>query len=214
MSVYAGPEIVNEGLVLCLDAANPKSYPGSGTTWYDLMRNTNGTLVGGATYNSANGGVIALTGLSGCYIDVPINLSSSNYTIIGAARYVVVGGRTFSAKNNNWLMGHWASSTVKHYAEGWITDTNGVEQSDTNWRIYAATSNHAADSRSFYVNGKLDTGPSASGSAGPNGFAIGSYAGSTEFSNSHISNLIVYNRVLSDAEIQQNFNALRGRFGI
>lgn len=213
MGIAYNPRIVTDGLVLCLDAANPKSYPGSGTTWTDLMKNTNGTLVGGATFSSVNGGVIALNGTN-AYIDVPINLSSSDCTIVGAARYVVVGGRTFSAKNNNWLMGHWSSSTVKHYAEGWITDTDGGEQSDTKWRIYTATASHSTDSRSFYVNGKLDTGPSNAGAAGPNGFAIGSYAGTGEFSNSHISFLLVYNKILSNLEIEQNFNALRGRFDI
>jgi hypothetical protein len=38
------------------------------------------------------------------FIDIPINLTSTNYTVIGAARYVTVGGRTFSGKNNNWLI--------------------------------------------------------------------------------------------------------------
>ena len=110
-------------------------------------------------------------------------------------------------------MGHWSTSTQNHYAEGWVSDVQSGP-SDTNWRIYAATGNQPTDSWAFYVNGTLSVGPNASGSNGPNGFAIGSYAGSGEFSNSHISNLIVYNRVLSAAEIQQNFTALRGRYGI
>lgn len=51
------PDIVRSGLVLNLDAAEPASYPGTGTTWYDLSGNgNNGTLVNGPTYNSANGG--------------------------------------------------------------------------------------------------------------------------------------------------------------
>jgi hypothetical protein len=215
VGVFAGPEIVEDGLVLALDAGNSKSYPGSGTTWTDLSGNSNtGTLVNGASYNSSNGGVIALDGVND-YIDVPINLTNQNYTIMGAARYVTIGGRTFSGKNNNWLMGHWSSSTVKHYANGWVTDTSGSEQSDTNWRIYAATGNYSSDSWAFYVNGQLDTGPNSGGANGPNGFNIGRYGpGSSEYSNSHISFLICYNRVLTASEIQQNYNALRGRFGI
>ena len=86
------------GLVLALDAGNIKSYPGSGTTWYNLIPGgVNGTLTNGPTYSSANGGVIVLDGVNN-YIDVPINLTNTNYTIMGTARYVVVGGRTFSAK--------------------------------------------------------------------------------------------------------------------
>ena len=58
MSVFAGPEIINSGLVLSLDAANPKSYPGSGTTWFNLCGSVNGTLVNGPTFSNVNGGVI------------------------------------------------------------------------------------------------------------------------------------------------------------
>ena len=57
MTIYAGPEIVNSGLVLCLDAANPRSYSGSGTTWSDISgRGNNGTLTNGPTFSSSNGG--------------------------------------------------------------------------------------------------------------------------------------------------------------
>jgi hypothetical protein len=184
-----------------------------GTTWYNLIPGgVNGTLTNQPTYSSANGGVIVLDGIDD-YISIPINLSTSTYTIMGAARYVVVGGRTFSALSNNWLMGHWSSSTENYYAEGWVS---GVQAgaSDTNWRIYAATGNYSADSWGFYVNGQLKVSPNNSGSAGPNGLSIGASGGFSEFSNSHISNLIIYNRVLSATEIQQNFNALRSRFSI
>jgi len=213
VSLYHSPQISLNGLVLCLDAANPKSYPGSGTTWTNLLgTGNNGTLVNGATYSSANGGVIALDGVND-YISIPINLSTSTYTIIGAARYVAVGGRTFSALNNNWLMGHWSASTENYYAEGWVSGV-GAGAGDTNWRVYASTWDNVSDSASLYVNGSLKVSPNANASAGPNGFAIGSVNGSAEFSNSHISCLYVYNRVLTASEIQQNFNALRGRFSI
>jgi len=53
MAVYAGPEIVDNGLVLYLDAANQKSYPGSGTTWNDLSgRENHHTLTGSPIYGS------------------------------------------------------------------------------------------------------------------------------------------------------------------
>lgn len=212
MGISYNSSIVTSGLILCLDAANPKSYPGSGTTWFDLTGNTNGTLTNGATYNSANGGVIALDGVND-YIDVPLNMTNQNYTIMGAARYVVVGGRTFSGKLNNWLMGHWSASTQNYYAEGWVS-TAGAGTADTNWRFYAATGNYSGDSWALYVNGELNVGPNSGGANGPNGFAIGSYAAVSEFSNSHISNLLVYNRVLTATEIFQNYAAMRGRFGL
>jgi hypothetical protein len=64
MSVFAGPEITDSGLTLCLDAANPVSYPGTGTTWRDVSgQNNNGTLIGGPAFNSANSGYLTFTGL-------------------------------------------------------------------------------------------------------------------------------------------------------
>jgi hypothetical protein len=214
LAINYNPKIITDGLVLCLDAANPKSYGGSGTTWTDLSgRGNNGTLVNGPTYSSANGGVIALDGVND-YIDVPINLTNTNYTIMGAARYVVVAGRTFSAKNNNWLMGHWSTSTQNHYAEGWVSGV-GAGPSDTNWRSYATTGNFSGDSWALYVNGVLNAGPNSGGSNGPNGFSIGRYApGNSEYSNSHISNLLVYNRVLTASEVKQNYNATKSRYGL
>ena len=63
MSLYHSPQISLNGLVLCLDAANPKSYPGSGTTWTDLSGNgNNGTLVNGVGYSSDNLGSLVFDG--------------------------------------------------------------------------------------------------------------------------------------------------------
>ena len=61
MGISYNPRIVTDGLVLCLDAANKRSYPGAGTTWSDLTKNNhNGTLVNNASFNSGNGGGIVL----------------------------------------------------------------------------------------------------------------------------------------------------------
>lgn len=75
--MYTGPNIVTSGLVLQLDAANTKSYPGSGTTWRDLSGNNNtGTLTNGPTFNSANGGSIVFDGTNDY-----VNISPSGYNL-------------------------------------------------------------------------------------------------------------------------------------
>ena len=56
------PKIVTDGLVFAVDAANKKSYPGSGTTWTDLAGNNNGTLTNGPTFDSGMGEVLYLMG--------------------------------------------------------------------------------------------------------------------------------------------------------
>ena len=73
MAFSRGPSIVTNGLVLALDAANHKSYPGSGTTWFDLSGNSHdGTLTGGPTFNSDNGGSIVFDGTDGSDVPVPL----------------------------------------------------------------------------------------------------------------------------------------------
>ncbi len=64
MAHFHSPRIITDGLVLALDAANQKSYPGSGTTWSDLSGNgNNGTLTNGPTFDSGNNGSIIFDGV-------------------------------------------------------------------------------------------------------------------------------------------------------
>lgn len=215
MAISYNRSIVTSNLIALFDPGNPRSYSGSGTTFRDCSGNGyTGTLINNPSYSSVNGGVFVMNGVN-TGIDIPnINMSTTNYTIIGASRFNInIGGRVFSAKNNNWLMGQWSTTTENYYAEGWVS-TTGAGSSDTLWRIYAATGNIAADSYSLYVNGVLTAGPNNGGSAGPNGFYIGSYIGTSEFSYAHVGILMVYNTVLTAAQIQQNFNAYRGRYGL
>ena len=85
MSLHHYPKIVTNGLVLCLDAANPSSYPGTGTTWNDLIGNTNSTLVNGPTYSSSNAGIITFDGTND-YVRIPFNsifnITSNPFSVI------------------------------------------------------------------------------------------------------------------------------------
>ena len=62
MAVNYNPSIVRDKLVLYLDAANPKSYSGSGTTWTDISGNGNNGTISGATYSSNDGGYFDFDG--------------------------------------------------------------------------------------------------------------------------------------------------------
>ena len=63
MSLSHSPLIVRDGLVLCLDAANPRSYPKSGTTWSDLAGANNGTLTNMTdNFNQDNKGSLTFDG--------------------------------------------------------------------------------------------------------------------------------------------------------
>jgi hypothetical protein len=215
MAEINGPKIVTSGLIVALDAADKSSYPGSGTTWYDISgNNNNGTLVNGPTYTTVNGGAFLMDGSNDYIIVSTPNMSATNYTVMGIARYVSsAAGRIFSGRGNNWLMGWWAGYTENYYAEGWVTGPTYTAYGDLNWKVLAATGNIFTDTYSLYING-TNTATSSGGSQGPIGFNLGTSDGVNEFSNSYISVLLVYNRVLSAAEIQQNYNAQKGRFGL
>jgi hypothetical protein len=210
------PSIVMNGLVLALDAGNTKSYPGSGTTWTDLSGNGyNMTLTGSPTFSSSNGGVLQFNGSTQYGTLSSLNYSTNTFTIIAASRYSgATRNRVISSVSNNWLMGHWSGTTENYYAEGWVSSVN-AGANDNNWRIYAATENYSSDLRSLYINGAANITNSTAGSAGFNGLSVGRWGvGPSEYSTCEVSFIYVYNRILTISEISQNYNALRGRFGI
>jgi hypothetical protein len=208
-------KITRDSLICYLDATDINSYPGSGTSWFDLSGNgANGTLVNGVTYNSGIAGGVLVTNGSNQYITVPCgNLSSTNYTVIAGAKYNSVGGRIISAESNNWLLGWWSSSTENYYAEGWVSPVQNGPQ-NTSWKIMAGTGNISEDQYILYVN-SVATYSNQSGAQGPFNLSLGRYApGNSEYSNAHISYVLVYNRVLNPYEISEVYQATRGRFGI
>ena len=76
MACHGGPNIVEDNLVFHVDAANTRSYPGSGTTWTDLSGNGNNATINGATFNSGNGGYFIMDG-SNDYITLGTQLNST-----------------------------------------------------------------------------------------------------------------------------------------
>jgi hypothetical protein len=212
----AGP--VTNGLLLYWDAGNLDSYPGTGTTIYDLSGNgNNGNVVNGVGYNQTNGGVLTFDGVDDLVYSNTPNLSGTNNTVMGAARYTGTSphGRMINANINNWLIGCWNNSTENYYAVGWVSPVqNGAN--DTNWRIVTALGDVGADSYTSYINNVLNAGPNNAGSEGPNGISVGAQTagGYSEPSKGEFSFVLVYNRVLTTAEMTQNYNYFKGRFGL
>ena len=229
MALAHSPKIVTDGLVMALDAANPKSYPGTGTTWFDISGNRNNATLSNVTHLSVNDGVFETAGNSSSFIDnSTINLSSSNFTVFCASRYTDTAntGRIVTAHNNNFLVGHWQNGTTgpaypeAFFANGWVPNFSGSTSVsvDTNWRIYHACGNISADSYDFYVNDITKVSGSSGGANGPNGLSIGRtplYSGSDyESAKGHCAFVYYYNKVLTKEETLQNFRAFRGRFGL
>lgn len=104
--MYTGPNIVKSNLVLCLDAASPRSYPGSGTTWFDVSGNGNHfTLYNGVGYSTASGGSLTFDGTND-YAASTNNLNLSSYSYIAVEVFyrsnVTTGGPILFEHTANW----------------------------------------------------------------------------------------------------------------
>jgi hypothetical protein len=212
MGIAYNTSMISDGLVVYVDAANPRSYPGTGNTWYDLSGNNNHmTLVNGVGFSSVNGGVMQTDGTNDYIVLSPFDQRFTNHTVMGASRYSgATRGRIISSMSNNWLLGHWNNQNPVYYAEGWVVGP-GVPN-NTNWQITTGVENYSSDIWSMYINGSLSVSNS-NGSQGPNGLCLGGVAGNSEFSTAEISFLMFYNRLLTADEIKQNYNAIKKRFG-
>jgi hypothetical protein len=137
---------------------------------------------------------------------------------MGASRYSgAIRGRIFTSRGGNWLLGHWTNYVRNYYANGNIRLApdfgDPADAGNTNWYISSAVENYSSDVWTSYSNGSQVI-TSSNGTQGPDGFAFGAWQGNTEFSTADISFFMVYNRLLSVQEINQNYNALKKRFGL
>jgi len=217
------PSIVTSGLVLYLDAANSRSYPGSGTSWFDLSGNgNNGTLTNGPTFNSGNGGSIVFDGVND-YILLPNGLLS------GTGNFTVNQFISNASGDGGTIFGNYSAGNLQmffgtRFIGMWLNNSTtylGVDPWNVTLPEYTTapvmiTALRSGTVTRFYINGILKkTGASSDtiGSASAQ-FRIGTNTVNTEQYTGRIHITQVYNRTLSDVEIQQNFNATRGRFGI
>ena len=236
MALSHSPSLILPGLSLCLDAANSKSYPGSGTTWTDISgRGNTGTLTNGPTYSSANSGSIVFDGTND-YVSIPLSTSlnktqgTMNFWVYptrynGSNGYFV--NRDDSTPNAvDWLwIGPYSDTFYFRLGNGSDCCSNDLTFSSVSsviplnsWTNMCFTwvSNGTS---AIYKNGTLytsrsignvpATNPSVTGRIG-----LGHGGNGDEYFAGRMSNTTIYNRVLTAAEIQQNYNATRGRYGI
>jgi hypothetical protein len=232
----SGDGIVRSGLVLELDAGNTQSYPGSGTTWTDLSGNGNNLeLVGSPTYDSADGGSILFNG-STQYATrstyTPSTVRSISVwlrpsTIINAAS----ASKTLADFGNSWYLSFGAAT--QSISNEYITVASaGTDQGRTgavgggnlaanNW--YNVVFNFVAGSPGAYsilVNNVAM--PIVSPSAGfghatlntaPSRIVLCRFS-TANYLDARISRFSTYNVSLTSAQLLQNFNAVRDRYGI
>ena len=221
MAVGYNPRIVTDGIVLALDAGNTKSYPGSGTTWTDLSGNSNtGTLTNGPTFSSDNGGAVVFDG-SNDYVDVSGSTTVSAATFLAWVRLdgdqnsnagvIFSRGADVSGMNFRGLTEeisyHW-NGAVNTY-----TWNSGLTVPQQEWCMMAVTvTSSVATAYLCRSSGTTSATNNVShGSTTLDSIEIGRDQLGRYF-DGRISVAMVYNKALTASEVQQNYNALKGRY--
>jgi len=248
MAFRYSPKIVTDGLVLCLDAANPKSIVSGSTVWNDLGRNSyTGTLTNGPIYNSSNGGNIVFDGNDdSCSLTTLNNYGSEMATksvtiefgfkssyIAGLRQFGVInnGGNTLLAINfnrdeNDNYVARKTSLSIRANGGLYLVGAMNTDIYTNSFFIITAIRIVNTNTILFYVNGVPVS--VTNGGVGYNGnpisfsnfefpFTIGAL-NSRGVVGSHLNCSIpffkIYNRQLSSAEILQNYNTIKSRFGL
>lgn len=245
-----GDWIVNDGLVLYLDAGIKGSYSGSGTTWTDLAGSNNGTLTNGPTYSGADGGSIVFDGVND-QVTLPNIPTTSSFTFEAwvntdnrtlARQYIYTKQRTppsgyaytFQQMQGIYLSyGGVLDPTNASFVVSFASNDSGgtsfainsnIITSNSTWYQVVATMDNGTVA--MYLNGVGYTpsqyiSPSYSAATTPGIFTPNDcQVGGRYDSNANdpfdgkIAIVRDYNRALSAAEVKQNFEATRGRFGI
>jgi len=225
MGYSYGPSVVKNGMVMCLDAGNRKSYAGSGNTWYDISGyGNNGTLTNGPTYTSSFGGSIVFDGTNdhifiadnnafdfgtgdfaveawiyprSVAADPTIFLARTYYTGNPGAIFYIFSGGTLGFYTTSAFTEAVASITINKWYQVIWTRISGTSY------IYNNTS--LRDSRAFTTSVTVN-----------NSVVIGF---DTQYNNGGFNGFIPLCRVysgkgLTSSEVLQNYNATKGRFGL
>jgi hypothetical protein len=254
MSLGHGASIHRNGLIMCLDAANIKSYPGTGTNWFNLNGSSNNaTLVNSPSYTSGVNGYFTMDGVDDT-ITTPIPITStpalSNFTyevwtsltafpgIVSPANPngevlkmgVLIGAAYYSGAAIFWEGNNTGTGCVVY---GFIRGADAYRTTSTYAlslnTIYQLTlvNNSSAGLISLYVNGALyhstttatqDYDSGLTSTAGNIGFCKSQVGGGGTYNYTPYGGRIyggkIYTTALTANQVAQNFNALRGRYGI
>lgn len=229
MSVTSNKKIVTDGLVFCVDAGNDLSYPGSGTTWSDLVGGDDGTFSATPTTGSGNGGSIVFDGVDDVCSFSGDAIPTNGEITISFWRSGNASGKhsdlfAYSSGTSREVGIHtpWETNLVYWQCgnNGTTGNTNFDEISKTassseylGWSNWTFTKNVSTGDMRIYLNGSLwhsGTGKTKS-IAACNSMYIGAYTNKF-YSDKTYACFSIYNKELTASEVLQNYNALKNRF--
>lgn len=208
------------GLGLWLDANAPGSITlATGVSqWNDLSGNgRNFTQATGSqqpayTQNAVNGKpAVTFTAASSHTMTNSTNFSTPSTVIYIARQTGGADQRILSGVSNNWLLGFWGGRYQQAYFAGWVNGNGSGPLSNTSWHIHTGTMD--GSSSSIYENG-THIATNAGGVAGPNGLSLNGHAGTSEFSNAQVAEVIVYGKILSSSERERVEAYLAQKWGL
>jgi hypothetical protein len=211
--------------VFAVDAADKNSYKGTGTSWKDLSGNSyNGTLTNGPTFSNTNGGVInfdgtndyadcgnVLASLTDLSLECFVKFGTQSTSFNGIISKTLSNANGYEIRTSN---GATSTTTIVEFryvgdtaSIGFGTLTNGV------WYHLVATG--ILGLQLVYINGSIYNSGTYAGtpSANSNSLVIGKLAYAGLYANMTMGCARIYNRALTAAEILQNYNATKTRFG-
>ena len=237
MGLAHGANIVRDGLVFLMDPANSRSYPGSGTNIDSLTSTVTGSLTNNASFENTNLGCITYDGSGDCTIltATPDELlgANSNFSIVMWLRsnttpsFTTPIGTFQSGKRWYFGWGNVTSNDAQYYWTGiqgsstvYVAKNNGF-QFDNTWQMLTYTWTTNGDLK-VYVNSTFENeNTSAPTSWGGSVYKVflgakaqASNTASSGNFNGEMGPTMVYNKALSAAEVKQNYNALKSRFGL
>ena len=241
MGIFRGPNIVTDGLVFAVDAGSARSYPGTGTTTTSLVGSTTGTLTNGVGFSASNGGTFTFDGIDD-YVNMGdtsfTDFGTSNFTIeaflyipsditpsTGDYKGVVVKKAASSA---NAGMGIYYNTGHEKFLWSTANGSSGVERFTTNSfgdllgtyiHVVMVRDSSATNNGHFYINGVYESITSGGSLMNvDNNYNLVLGASSTLFGAYFLEGNIpiarIYNKALTSAEVTQNFNAQKSRFGL
>jgi hypothetical protein len=229
MACAGGPDTITNGLVLTLDAANKLSYPSTGTTWYDLSGNANnGTLTNGPTFSNANGGCIVFDGVDD-YVQTNFNQNTDNAQITWECWFWDDSPGGFVS--NTALISNYGASATTPYTSLHVYDNGNVFFGQRNSSGTESLATYSAnvcngiwhhivgvvDSTNtlIYVDGVLRASQAkvtGTTTSGQNIVIAGNHLG--RYQSCRIASAKIYSRALTAAEVLQNYNVTKTRFGL
>jgi hypothetical protein len=203
--------IVRNGLVLNVDGASSSSYPGSGTSWFDISGSNNHlTLANGPAFTGTNGGIFTFDGVNdnaNRAFTWPTNFTFDLFckpiSSDGGFSRIIGTGDVFEFAISN-------TSEIRYYYPGTWASTGATITFGSYVQLCGVKS---GSSFYLYKNGALVNSGSITVSSITSLYLSSRHNG-TELVSSSIGAFKIYNRPLSATEIAQNYNALRGRYNI